>query len=174
MIVDWELPFRDGSRRLARRPLPESRRLGRHSDVALLLAVFLARAPMPIRGSRPGSYREAVLPDDGLSADGARRRRRARRRTTPMSSSSAIARTPTGRQFCEVVERWQYATAEEAKAAAAARRQASKRSGSHRGSPRSRCRRSPACVKVAPSSAIRRRRQNESPMVRIFEVSVSA
>ena len=43
-------------RRLAGRPLPESRRLGRHPDVALLLAVFLAARPTPIRGSRPGFF----------------------------------------------------------------------------------------------------------------------
>ena len=58
----------------AGRPLPEPCRLGRHSDVALLLVVFLAAN----RGRSVGAHvavSRGLLPDDGVSIDGAGRRR---------------------------------------------------------------------------------------------------
>ena len=107
-------------RRRARRPLPESRRLGGHSDVALLFAVFLAEAGCRSVAADLDLSR-SLLPDDGVSADGA-----GRAAAQPVNNTYVVHISRPHRRDGPPVSarssnRWQYAQSEEAKAAASQR-----------------------------------------------------
>ena len=158
VIVDWELPFRDGA---------DGSLAGRFQNLAdwagiptsRYYSLCFSRATDADPWQPTWIFREAVLPVDGVPADGARRRGGARRRTTPMSSRSRERTDTTGRQFCEVVE--PQAVRDAPTRPRRRRRNAapdSRRSASRRGSPRFPCRRSPACARW-PSSATPVRRQ---------------
>ena len=130
VIVDLELPFREGNRRRARRTFPESRRLGRHPNLALLLAVLLTRERCRLPGSRPGSF-------------ASRTTRRMVYRLMVLGGAAAVPdnntyvvelrdRTDvTGRQFCEVVSRQQFATADEARTRGGAKWRGTQRGWAH-------------------------------------------
>ena len=145
VIVDWELPFRDGADGSLAGRFQNLADWAGMPTVALLLAVLLADRPRSIRGSRPGSiasritrsmaYRLMVLGGEA---------------TQPVNNTYVVQireRTDliTAASFCEVVNRWPFANPEAAKLSAVrSGAPDSRRSASRHGSRRSPCPRSPA------------------------------
>ncbi len=100
VIVDWELPFRDGA---------DGALAGRFQNLADWAGVPTSRfySLCFSRRTRGGSVAADValsrglLPDDGVSIDGAGRRRIATRSTTPSSSTSGSDRTSAAAPFAK-------------------------------------------------------------------------
>ena len=113
-----------------------------------------------------------VLPVDDLPADGVGRRKPRRRRTTPTSSHIDERTDTTGRQFCEVVNRWQYAGPEDAKLTAAQRGAGFEAVGLTPWQPAFAV---PAITGLNVVAEFRDSDQkpNETPMIRIFEGETS-
>ncbi len=154
---------------VAGRPLSEPRRLGRHSDVALLLVVFLAAH----RGRSVAAHvavSRGLLPDDGVSIDGAGRRGSRGRRTTPMSSTSSSARTSTAARFAKSSIAGSTRTPKRQSAAASQRGAGFEAVGLTPWQPAFPV---PAIAGLKVASEFRdpSQKANESPMVRIFEVT---
>ena len=168
VIVDWELPFRTGA---------DGSLLGRFQNLADWAGIPTSRF-YSICFSRPTDadpwqptwlYREAyyeTMVYRLMVLGGAA--------SAPVNSTYVVniqqRQDVSGRSFCEVVNRWQYANSEEAKASASQRGAGFEAVGLTPWQPAFSV---PAITGLKVASEFRdpTQKQNETPMIRIFEVA---